>query len=166
MHLIGWSWGSCTLMIGRVGGIICSLQYHLRPERSRLSPAMYLQDLCMLPWNGSLSYTVFGNKCSRMFLVIFHILPHVKVKTWFTTHVTHTLWNRPCQQLAFFTEWKPTKPIPIYFKKLAIRDSQYKSKWNITPADINCTPGQIRISRHPRHRNSKCKFRKCLSRLQ
>ena len=118
MHLTGWIWGSCTPMIGKVGGIICSLQYHLRPERSRLSSAMYLQDLCMLPWNGSLSYTAFGNKCSRMFLVIFHLSPHVKVKTWFTTHVTHTLRNRPCQELAFITEWKPTKPIPTYFKKL------------------------------------------------
>lgn len=131
MHLPGWSWGSCTLMIGRIGGIICSLQYHLRPERSRLSPAMYLQDMCILPGNGSLCYTAFGNECSLMFLVIFHILPHVKVKTWFTTHITHTLWNRPCQQLAFFTEWKPTKPTPIYFKKLP------SGTHNIKPNEIS-----------------------------
>lgn len=128
MHLTGWSWGSCTPMIGRVGGIICSLQYHLRPERSRLSSARYLKDLCMLPWNGSLSYTAFGNKCSRMFLVIFHLSPHVKVKTWFTTHITYTLWNRPCQELAFITEWKPIKPIPIYFKKLL--SGTHNIKWN------------------------------------
>ena len=55
-----------------------------------------------------------------MFLVIFHLSPHVKVKTGFTTHVTHTIWNRPCQELGFITEWKPTKPIPIYLKKLPL----------------------------------------------
>lgn len=97
--LTGWSWGSCTPMTGRVGCIICSLQYHLRPERSRLSPAMYLQDSVHAPlkWKPQL-YCIWNNiaECSWSSFISHHML---KWKTGFTTHVTHTIWNRPCQEL-------------------------------------------------------------------
>lgn len=86
IHLTGWG----SSIVGKVSGIIYFLHNQLRREVTCPSPCAYMS----IAWLFEMKALVTLHLEIRMFLVIFQISPHAKVKTWLIhcTCYSQTTW--------------------------------------------------------------------------